>query len=410
MSSPHLDASQRDSPTVEPLRERNSSWQSFFRQTLAEAEAQCLKRHRTWHVQGGDHQEQLRERRWLINFGSNDYLGLRHDRRLARAIENALPTLGVGAGASPLVSGYSSALVLLEERLAAWQGTEAALVFSSGMAMNIGVISALAGREDLVLSDQLNHASLIDGCRLSGANKRIFPHADVAAARAVLAAERSRYRRALVITESVFSMDGDIGPLEELAEICRSHDAGLLVDEAHATGLYGASGAGFGEVLGATNDWLAKLGTLSKGIGTCGGFVAGSRELIDYLVNRCRTYIYSTGIAPPLVAATLAAIELMPELSERRERLQAISRRVRLALAEQGWRVPRGETPIVPVIVGSSERAVALSRQLLRAGLFVPAIRPPTVAADAARLRISLSAAHSDDQIERLLSALIPLA
>ncbi|MGN6134011.1 MAG: 8-amino-7-oxononanoate synthase [Aureliella sp.] len=381
-------------------------WQAYFRQSLDQLQADHLRRQRNWHSSANDPLEMLISGQSLVNFGSNDYLGLRHEPELILAARRAMSTLGVGSGSSPLVTGYNSQLAELEQRLAQWQGTEAALAFSSGLAMNIGVVAALIGPGDLVLSDQLNHASLIDGCRLSGAEKRIYPHADVSAVEAMLRAERSRYRRAIVLTESVFSMDGDVAPLAELAALCRRYQAGLVVDEAHATGAVGATGAGLGEELGASGQWLAKLGTFSKGLGTCGGFVAGSRGLIDFLVNRCRSYIYSTAIAPPTVAATLAAVALMPHLVERRERLTALSQRVRAALSEQGWQIPSGSSPIVPVIVGSSQQVLTLSLELRACGLFVPAIRPPTVPPGAARLRITLSSAHSDHHIERLLTTL----
>lgn len=384
-------------------------WQAFFSEVLDGAQRANVRRSRSVHVEGDDLHTQFRNGQRLINFGSNDYLGLRRDRRLALAVERALPTLGVGSGASPLVSGYSSALAELEQRIAAWQGTEAALVFSSGMAMNIGVVAALVEQGDLVLSDRLNHASLIDGCRLSGASKRIYLHANAQAVEDLLRTERGRFRRALVITESVFSMDGDVAPLAELADICWRYDTGLIVDEAHASGLFGPSGAGLGEHLNATTTWLAKLGTFSKALGTCGGFVAGSRGLIDFLVNRCRSYIYSTAISPTVVAATLASIELMPSLTEQRLRLHTIGQHIRSELKQQGWLVPDGSSPIVPIIVGTSERALAISRELLDAGLFVPAIRPPTVPEGGARLRISLSSSHSDQQLSELCRALAAL-
>jgi 7-keto-8-aminopelargonate synthetase-like enzyme len=262
--------------------------------------------------------------------------------------------------------------------------------------MNCGVIAALVGPEDLVISDQWNHASLIDGCRLSGAPKRIYPHADTRFVRKILEHDRARYRRAVLITESVFSMDGDIGPLAELSDLCQ---------QAHATGVLGTTGGGLGEQMNATNQWLAKLGTFSKAVGTCGGFVAGSDWLVKYLINRCRSYVYSTAIAPPVVAATLASIQLMPELSDRRERLELLSSRVRAALQQQGWRVSDGHTPIVPVILGDSEKCLRVSQQLAELGCYVPAIRPPTVPIDTARLRISLSSAHADHHIDQLLKA-----
>ncbi len=233
------------------------SWSDFFRHTLSEAEQTHSKRTRQWHVDDSPVCLRRSDGTRLINFATNDYLGLRHDARLASAAVLASQTLGVGAGASPLVTGYNLALAELESRLAAWQGTQAALVFSSGLAMNIGVVAALVGSEDLVLSDRLNHASLIDGCRLSGAHKRIYEHCQSQQVRQILEQERGRYRRALVVTESVFSMDGDQAPLGELQDICQRYDAGLLVDEAHATGVYGPQGAGLGELFGGALIGLA---------------------------------------------------------------------------------------------------------------------------------------------------------
>ncbi len=381
-------------------------WETFFSESLDELQSQRLLRQRVAVVDGPDAHTQWRKGQLVINFGTNDYLGIRHDLTMQRAVTRGCAVTGVGAGASPLVSGYSSLLHELESALADWQGTEAAMVFSSGFAMNVGVIACLVDNHDLVLSDQLNHASLIDGCRLSGAHKRVYAHADVSAAERILQSERAKYRRAILVTESVYSMDGDIAPLRELAELCARYDTGLVVDEAHATGVYGPTGAGWCELLKDSVPWLAKLGTLSKGIGTCGGFVAGSRAMIDYLVNRCRSYIYSTAISPNVVAATLASIEMIPTLDHRRNRLFASSRLIRESLSQRGWKVTQDDSPIVPVIVGSAEASIALSDRLLQAGCYVPAIRPPTVPRDSARLRISLSATHSDDQLAHLLQAL----
>lgn len=382
------------------------SWNEFFQSSLADATRQGVHRRRVWHVDQTSVSFRRADGRCLINFATNDYLGLRHDQRLTSAARQSLTTTGVGAGASPLVSGYSLALADLEQRIARWQGTEASLVFSSGLAMNIGVIAALVGADDLVLSDRLNHASLIDGCRLSGAHKRIYGHGNVDEVRDVLRRERTRYQRALLVTESLFSMDGDLAPLKELQAVCDQYDVALLVDEAHASGIYGATGAGLGELGGATSRWLGKLGTLSKAVGTCGGYVAGSQDFIDYLVNKCRSYIFSTAIAPPVVAATTAAVSIIPQLSERRAKLCMLSTELRGQLRSQGWQVAEGDSPIVPVIVGENATALALSQQLLEAGCYVPAIRPPTVPPGTARLRISLCALHSVDQVRTLAAGL----
>lgn len=380
------------------------TWNDFFRDSLDDAAATHSKRQRFWHVDESPVSLRRADGQRLINFATNDYLGLRYDRRLTEAARVSLRSAGVGAGASPLVSGYSLALAELEQRIAQWQGTEASLVFSSGLAMNIGVIAALVGPADLVLSDRLNHASLIDGCRLSGAHKRVYAHNSIDEVRQILSQERGRYERALIVTESIFSMDGDRAPLRELQELCHEYDAGLLVDEAHASGIYGPTGAGLGELYAATFSWLGKLGTLSKAIGTCGGYIAGSRPLIDFLVNKCRSYIFSTAIAPPVVAATAASVRLMPLLGDRREKLRALSTQLRTQLQASGWQVPSDDSPIVPVIVGDNATAVELSRKLLAAGFYAPAIRPPTVPTGSARLRISLCALHSHDQIGELVN------
>lgn len=382
------------------------TWNKFFREALAESASTQSQRRRWWHVTTSPTSVRRADGRCLVNFATNDYLGLRHDARLAEAVRQSLNHAGVGAGASPLVSGYSLALAELEQRIARWQGTESSLVFSSGLAMNIGVLAALLSADDLVLSDRLNHASLIDGCRLSGAHKRIYAHNDVAEVTRILREQRSRYQRALVVTESIFSMDGDRAPLAELQAVCEQYDAGLLVDEAHATGVYGAAGAGLGELLGGTSNWLCKLGTLSKAIGTCGGYAAGSRELIEFLVNRCRSYIFSTAIAPPVVAATSASVCLIPQLGERRAKLCELSIYLRKRLIASGWQVPAGDSPIVPIIVGENGQAVELSQRLERAGYYVPAIRPPTVPSGTSRLRISLCALHTGEQIDGLIDQL----
>lgn len=382
------------------------NWNEFFRNGLADCASQQTLRHRWWHSDESSVCMRRADGRRLINFATNDYLGLRHDGRLIDAVRQSLKTSGVGAGASPLVSGYNLALADLENRIAQWQGTEASLVFSSGLAMNIGVIAALLGADDLVLSDRLNHASLIDGCRLSGAHKRIYAHNEVDDVRKTLRQERARYQRALVVTESVFSMDGDLAPLEDLQTVCDEYDAGLLVDEAHASGVYGRRGAGLGELNNSATRWVGKLGTLSKAVGTSGGYIAGSRDLIHFLVNKCRSYIFSTAIAPPVVAATAASVSLIPELSDRRDKLKALSIELRKQLSNRGWHVPAGDSSIVPIIVGDNAKALALSQQLIESGYYVPAIRPPTVPTGTARLRISLSAMHSQEQVQGLVDQL----
>jgi 8-amino-7-oxononanoate synthase len=362
--------------------------------------------------------------RELINFGSNDYLGLAADRRLAQAVADALAREGWGSGASPLVTGHAALHRQLEERLAEFEGTEAALLFSSGFAANMGAIAALAGPGDVVFCDRKNHASLWDGCRLSRADVRVYPHGDCGRLASLLAESRkSRIakgdspifadtkigtvpRRRLIVTDSLFSMDGDLAPLAELADLAAAYDAMLLVDEAHATGVFGPRGRGVAEHLGVEHRVPVRIGTLSKALGSVGGFVAGSRSLIEWLVNRARPYVFSTASPAAVAAAAVAALDIIRDEPQRREGLLARAERLRAELARQGWNTGASASQIIPVIVGDPERAVGLSSKLRDRGLFVPAIRPPTVPEGETCLRISLTAGHTEEMIARLLAAL----
>ncbi len=335
-----------------------------------------------------------------VDFCSNDYLGFADDPITRKGAEEALRAWGSGAAASRLVSGDLAVLRTLEQALADWKQTEAALVFPSGYMANVGVITALLGQEDTVVLDRLAHASLIDGARLSGARLRVFPHNDVARLDTVL--RKPRKGRTLVVTESVFSMDGDRAPLVELAECCKEHNAQLLVDEAHALGVYG-DGRGCVAEAGVAGAVDVVIGTLSKALGSQGGFVAGSGELIEFLVNNARSFIYSTGLAPAAAGAALAALR---EISEDRSRIDKLWRNVsRLRTLLAGLAV-QGEGPICPVVTGTSDSALGLSRKLFDAGFLVPAIRPPTVPVGTSRVRITVSAAHTLEQINDLAAAL----
>jgi 8-amino-7-oxononanoate synthase len=348
----------------------------------------------------------------LVNFSSNDYLGLAADPRLARAAARAARRYGCGAGASPLVSGHLRPLRLLERDLAAWEGTEAALVFPSGYAANLAAVSTLAGRDDAVFSDELNHASLIDGCRLSRAGVFVYRHRDLDHLHDLLHHEGPATRRRLIVTDSVFSMDGDLAPLAGLIDLARRHDALLLIDEAHATGVLGESGRGLTDLLPpgeGERDRLVKVGTLSKALGAQGGFVCGSRRLIDYLVNCARPYIFSTALAPPVAAAAREAVALVIAEPERRRRVLTLAEQLRSGLRALGRPANNSSCQIVPVIVGDATAAVGLSEQLEERGLLVPAIRPPSVPEGTARLRISLTAGHTEEDVRRLLEALADL-
>jgi 8-amino-7-oxononanoate synthase len=345
----------------------------------------------------------------LVNFGSNDYLGLAADPRLAAAVARAIGQEGWGSGASPLVTGRAALHARLEQRLAEMEGAEAALLFPSGFAANLGTIAALVGPGDVVFADRYNHASLLDGCRLSRADVRVYPHGDWQSLAGLLT-RATEQRRRLIVTDSLFSMDGDLAPLVELTDLAVRHRAMLLIDEAHATGVFGRNGRGVAEHLDVDSRMAAsvavRVGTLSKALGGIGGFVVGSRALVEWLLNRARTYVYSTAAPAATAAAALAALDIVAAEPERRRGLLARAEMLRNALAAQGWNVGRSQSQIIPILVGEPARAVELSARLRQAGLLAPAIRPPTVPEGQSRLRISLTAAHTPEMIEILLRAL----
>lgn len=345
----------------------------------------------------------------LINFSSNDYLDLAADARLAHAAAAAARRYGIGAGASPLVSGYSPPLRALERVLAEWEGTEAALVFSSGYATNLALVSTLVEREDAVFSDALNHASLIDGCRLSRAAVQVYRHNDLAHLGELLRTQGRQARRRLIVSDSVFSMDGDLARVADLLALAERFDCLLLIDEAHATGVLGEQGRGVTDFLPACSPlWerVIKVGTLSKALGAQGGFVCGSRRLIAWLVNRARPYIFSTALSPPVAAAARRAVEIVRQEPERRRRVLILAQRLRRELREMGGNVGDSCCHIVPLIVGEVRTATLLSRRLEERGLLVPAIRPPSVPEGTARLRISLTAGHTEQDVMQLVESL----
>lgn len=346
---------------------------------------------------------ELRPGERLINLSSNDYLGLAGDERIGSALAEGARHWGAGAGASRLVTGDSLAHRALEAELARFEGTEAALLFNSGFAANCGLLASFAGPEDLILSDELNHASIIDGCRLSRARVIKVRHADPQAFADALAGARAR--RVILVTDSVFSMDGDRAPLAELAALCERHGALLFVDEAHATGVLGPRGAGLSAELRLEPD--ARMATLSKAAGTVGAYVAASRAVCDLLLNRARPLVFSTALPPAIVCAALEAVRLLagPEGDARRERLWSNVARFAAGLRALGLDA-RETSPILPVLLGAPERAVAVAARLRERGVLVKAIRPPTVPQGTSRLRIALSAAHTDAQLDLALSAL----
>jgi len=311
---------------------------------------------------------------------------------------------GAGATASRLVVGTDTEAVALERELAAWKGTEAALLFGSGYAANLGVLTALLGRGDAVFSDSLNHASIIDGCRLSGAAIHRYGHCDADHLASLLESARDAHRK-LIVTESVFSMDGDVAPLAEIAELVERHDAALVVDEAHAAGVFGPRGEGLVRELGLGDRVDLTIGTLGKGFGVYGAYVAGAQVWIDWLVNACRPFIFTTALPPAVVGGVRAALELVSEAGDLREFLRARAQEFRARLRALGLDTAGSTTQIVPIVVGSNELALAFAEHLERNGVLGIAIRPPTVPEGTARIRLSLTAAHTDEHLEQALAA-----
>jgi 8-amino-7-oxononanoate synthase len=346
-----------------------------------------------------------RDGRSLVNFGSNNYLGLAEHPRVKAAAIRAIDREGVGAGASRLLTGDRAVHDELESELARLKGTEAALVFPTGYQANVGVLAALVGRGDLILADRDCHASLIDGCRASGARFRVYRRDRLDQLAAVLA-RRVGTGRALIVTDSVFSMEGDLAPLPDLAALAEVHDALLLVDDAHATGVFGRTGTGSSEHWSLRDRPIIQAGTLSKALGALGGFVAGPRVLIDYVLNRARTFIYTTALPAAIAAAALEAVRIVRDEPDRRERLWANTRRWHEGVRALGFDTFGSASPIVPLRVGDDGLALRVASALTEEGVYAPAIRPPTVPAGTARLRTSVLATHTPDDLAFSLSAL----
>ena len=351
----------------------------------------------------------------VVSFASNDYLGLSAHPSVVAAAQGALTRWGAGSGASRLVTGSRPVHSELEQELAEWKGTEAAVCFPTGFAANLGVLSTLGGPGVRILSDELNHASIIDGCRLSRSALAVYRHRDMGHLAELLADAAATPTPTIVVTDSVFSMDGDVAPLDDLVTLCERHNALLILDEAHAvlgpnlptaTGRdgHGGGGMGGGGRNGLHAGTVVRVGTLSKTLGSLGGFVAASRDIVDLMVNRARSYIFSTAPTPADAAAALAAVRIVrsAEGAALTGRLAALIDR----LAEAGFAPPGHPSPIIPVVLGSEQAALNASAALLQEGLWVPAIRPPTVPVGTSRLRVTLSAAHSDEDVTRLLHAL----
>ena len=346
----------------------------------------------------------------VLSFCSNDYLSLANDPAVRSAAVEAVEKWGVGAGASRLISGTSECHAGLERKLAEFKHAPDVAVTSTGWAANRVAVCALASRGDLVLCDKLDHASILDAAAASGATVRTYFHRDTNRLETLLRRHRDSARRCLIVTDSVFSMDGDIAPLADLAELKKKYDAQLLIDEAHATGVLGEGGRGAAEMLGVEDEIDATVGTLSKAIGSIGGFVAGPKPLIDTIRNTGRAYIYTTAPPPAACAAAIAALEIIESEPSRRTSLLASAADLRIRLRDAGLNVPgcdlAGDTPIIPVLIGDAGPAASIAAKLLENDILLPAIRPPTVPPGGARLRISLCSSHSDDQIDMLVARL----
>jgi 8-amino-7-oxononanoate synthase len=342
--------------------------------------------------------------RALVNFCSNDYLGLANHPEVIKDFKNAADRYGVGSGSAHLICGHSEAHHALEEELAEFTGRSRALLFSTGYMANLGAIAALAGRGDTVFEDRLNHASLIDGGLLSGARFKRYRHADPKHLKNVMPGAGGKN---LIVTDGVFSMDGDLAPLPALARLAQESGAWLLVDDAHGLGVLGEQGGGVLEHFGLNQtDVPVLVGTLGKALGTFGAFVAGSDTLIELLIQKARTYIYTTALPPAVAEATRASLKLARIETWRREKLKKLTERFRQGAAQIGLELLPSASPIQPILIGNSRKAAALSEELLEAGFLISAIRPPTVPQGSARLRVTLSAAHEEVQVDRLLDAL----
>ena len=341
--------------------------------------------------------------REVINLSSNNYLGLANHPALAAAAKEAIDRYGCGSGASRLISGNMALHEELEERLAEFKGTESALVFNSGFQANMGILSTLAGDGDVIFSDALNHASIIDGCRLSRARTVVYAHGDLDQLEAALKLA-AQSRRRLIVTESIFSMDGDEAPLGGIAELAERYGALMMVDEAHATGLFGANGAGLVAKHGLGDRVLVQMGTLGKALGAFGAYVAGSRALRELLINRCRSFIFTTSLPPAVMAMAIAAIALVRREPERRETLWNNRRYLTISLRGLGLHAGASASAILPLIIGDAGNCMKFSERLLERGVFAQGIRPPTVPPGTSRLRITVMATHTRAHLDRALA------
>ncbi len=336
---------------------------------------------------------------------SNDYLGLSGHPALREAAQTAMNRFGFGAGASRLISGTMSVHQELEQKIARFKHAEAAILFNTGYGANTGIIPVIAGKNDVILSDSLNHASIIDGCRLSKAHVAVYRHRDMDHLQSLLK-EHEKLSRKLIVTDGVFSMDGDIAPLPAIVALAEKYQAIVMVDDAHATGVLGETGRGTAEHFGLDGRVPIQMGTLGKAFGSFGAYAVGGRDVVDYLVNRSRSFIFSTALPPVICAATISAINLVENNPDRRASLWKNRENFVLGLCTLGISVGQSETPIVPIIIGDTEKTLTAAERLFDLGIFASAIRPPTVPEGSSRIRMTVTAIHTNEDIERALQAL----
>jgi 8-amino-7-oxononanoate synthase len=340
-----------------------------------------------------------------VLLGSNSYLGLSVDPKVVESAKLALEKYGTGSGGSRLVSGSFDLHRMLEERIARFKNTESSILFSSGYLANIGTISALVGSDDIIYSDELNHASIIDGAKLSRSTVRIYKHLDLNHLQELIESDKNTKCRKLIVTDTVFSMDGDLVPLPELVEISEKYGCILMIDEAHATGVLGKRGSGATEHFGVEDRVPVVMGTLSKAVGSLGGYIAGSKELIDFIRNRVRSYIFDTSLPPASLAASITAIDIIENEPERREHLWNMVNKFKTGIEDSGLRVLPSHSAIIPVLIGDAEPALNFAKMLRENGVFTPAVRPPSVPHGMCRIRVTIMATHTQEHIDTALKA-----
>jgi 8-amino-7-oxononanoate synthase len=376
---------------------------TFFRDEIKNLKEKGLYRElRT--VEGEQDSSVVMDGKRVLMFSSNNYLGLANHPALKKASTDAALCYGTGSGASRLISGNMQIHRTLEKELASFKGTDRALLFSSGYHANLGVISALAGEGDLILSDELNHASIIDGCRLSRGEVRVYKHADMNSLKGVLK-RSSILKKKLIITDSVFSMDGDIAPLPDIIDLAEKYSALVMVDDAHGTGVLGEKGKGAIEHFGLEGKVEIQMGTLGKALGSFGAYIAGSEHLIDYLINKARSLLYTTALPPSVCGAALAALKILRERPDLISQLRNNTTYFRKGMRDLGYLIPEGETPIIPLVFRDPSVTMEMAQRLLDEGVYVQGIRPPTVPDGTSRLRITLMATHTKEQLDFSLRA-----